>query len=83
YEAVRNDPDALCGEIWGRLGLSPVELHGTDEPSSSSSGTRRWEWPDGLRESLVTLYASQLDVLADRWGVRTDLWPSFATAAAA
>lgn len=82
YEAVRQDPAAACRTIWGRLGLEPVELQDVAKPSSSSTGKASWQWPDGMRSTLTTLYAQQLGELEQRWGVRTDLWRSFATAAA-
>lgn len=83
YEAVREDPATGCRAIWSRLGLPPVDLANAARPSSSSAGDVTWRWPDGARESLVTLYERQLDELEQRWAVRTDLWPSFTTAAVA
>lgn len=83
YEAVREDPAAACTSVWERIGVAPVDLLDPARPSTSSAGEIAWQWPDGLRDSLVTLYAPQVEMLADRWGVRTDLWPSFATAAVA
>lgn len=77
YEAVRGDPASACAEIWAAMGLSPAPLEEVATPSSSSAGEFDWEWPDGLREAVTALYRPQLDELAGRWGVRTDLWSSF------
>lgn len=83
YEEVRADPAAACARIWRQFGLEPVALSDTGEPSSSSAGDASWTWPEGLRPALTTLYSTQLEELAGRWGVRTDLWSSFADASAA
>lgn len=83
YEATVRDPAGACAAVWARLGLTAVPLDDVSTPSGSSAGDADWSWPSGLRESLTTLYAGQLDELADRWGVRTDLWRSFAPSAAA
>lgn len=77
YEAVRADPEPMCTEIWRRLGLAPIALDSIGEPSSSAAGHVDWQWPGGMRDALITLYRPQLDALAQRWGVRTDLWRTF------
>ncbi|UYM07451.1 sulfotransferase domain-containing protein [Solicola gregarius] len=78
YEAVRHDPAPACADIWGAVGLPPAPLTEVSAPSSSSAGEFVWEWPDGLQAAVTALYRPQLDELAERWGVRTDLWPNFA-----
>jgi len=73
FESVRGDAQGAVDRVWGLLGLDPVPLRDVDAASGSSSQAD-WEWPDGLRESLETLYAPQVARLADEWGLDVSAW---------
>ena len=76
FEEVRRDAQTAVAAVWGELGLDPVPLTGVDEASGSSSKSD-WEWPEGLREALVTMYRPQVDRLRDDWGLELSSWTSF------
>lgn len=75
YESVRTDPQAAVDVLWRRLGLDPVPLSGSDEPSRSSS-REDWEWLPGLRETLAHLYRPQAERLTRDWGLDVSSWRS-------
>ena len=77
YESVRDDPQGACEQVWARLGLQPVRLVAVDMPSTSSTGQVRWEWPDGFKETLIDLYAPQVERLRDDWGLDVTPWRTF------
>jgi hypothetical protein len=76
YEKVVQDPDLHVGRIWARLGLGPVTLEDVERPSRTSAAESAWDWPEGLRDALVSIYAPQVQAL-DRWGIDVTLWPNF------
>jgi hypothetical protein len=73
YESVRTDAQAAVDGVWERLGLEPIPLHDVEEASGSSSRAD-WDWPEGLEESLRTLYAPQVERLTSDWGLDLDVW---------
>lgn len=36
-----------------------------------------WEWPEGMRDSLISLYTPQVDRVADPYGIGPAQWKSF------
>lgn len=77
FETAREDPQAAADSVWRRLGVDPVPLSGTDQPSRSSS-REEWVWPVGLQETLAHLYRPQADRLARDWGLDVSSWRSLA-----
>lgn len=75
FEEVRTNPQLAVEAVWSRLGLAPVVLTGVDDPSSSSSKAS-WEPPDGLLDSLRSLYSTQVDQLEADWALDLATWTS-------
>lgn len=77
FEAVRRDPQPALDRVWRMLGLDPVAVRETDRTSKNDS-RHSWEWPEGLREHLISIYAPQVQRLTSEYGIDPTLWKNFA-----
>ena len=77
YEATRDYPQRVCDPIWQRLSLTSIPLRDVERKSRSSAGHIPWQWPEGLEETLTTLYAPQVRRLRDDWGLDVSRWANF------
>jgi Sulfotransferase domain len=77
YEAVRDHAAEAVTAIWELLGLDPIRLRPTEEPSRASC-TRDWTLSDDLRHALRRLYCEEVERMRRRWGFDLALWPNFA-----
>lgn len=73
YDAIAKSPKSLLGSITEFLGISPfpdTECNSAIRVNESPMHAM----PDGLRESLTTLYAEELVTLSQRFGSYANLW---------
>lgn len=77
YEAMRENPIRHVTRVWAQLGLDPIEIPDVATPTATATNTS-YQWPPGLKESLLKLYATQMTRLVDEWAIDLRLWPSFA-----
>jgi hypothetical protein len=76
FEEVRRDPQPALDRVWRMLGLDPVVVREPDQTPKNSSRSP-WEWPEGLRDHLISLYAPQVQQLSRRYGIDPTLWRNF------
>lgn len=83
YETLLAEPQATVERAWEALGLPGVQLQDVDRPSRTAiSDTSLWSFqdqPGELRDSLIKLYAPEVDRLAAGWEIERALWPEFAS----
>jgi hypothetical protein len=78
YEVLKKDPQAAVDLVWGRMGLSPVQLQEPEKDSRTrTQGLVEWTWPPGAKEALRLAYEPEVQRLVTTWGIDRSLWPNF------
>lgn len=77
YETLVAETESIVADIWARLGLDPLALHGVSEPSRTATGEASSHSIEGLLESLRVLYEPQVAALEAEWGIDRSRWPNF------